>query len=144
MRTVWTKGPDGRSCIHCGLTWDMHVCDGKSSCPTRANGIRYEIDYTVEELAALLRAKDRHIERLEAERVARVIAEIEAKPSILDIMCDHPGCDKPMWSRHHWHAKSASDICPHCHQERCGCDDPASFAGTSAPKSPDPPQGSAQ
>lgn len=30
---VWTKGPDGCHCVNCGLTWDMHICDGKSSCP---------------------------------------------------------------------------------------------------------------
>lgn len=34
-RTVWTKTSDSDPyCIHCGKTWDMHICDGRSSCPT--------------------------------------------------------------------------------------------------------------
>lgn len=34
-RTVWTKTPQSDPyCIHCGKTWDMHLCDGFSSCPT--------------------------------------------------------------------------------------------------------------
>lgn len=34
-RTVWTKTSDSDPyCIHCGRTWDMHICDGRSSCPT--------------------------------------------------------------------------------------------------------------
>jgi hypothetical protein len=33
--TVWTKTSDSDPyCIHCGKTWDMHICDGRSSCPT--------------------------------------------------------------------------------------------------------------
>jgi hypothetical protein len=34
-RTVWTKSTDSDPyCVHCGKTWDMHICDGRSSCPT--------------------------------------------------------------------------------------------------------------
>lgn len=34
-RTVWTKNRDNDPyCVHCGKTWDMHLCDGFSSCPT--------------------------------------------------------------------------------------------------------------
>jgi hypothetical protein len=38
-RTVWTKTSDSDPyCIHCGKTWDMHLCDGRSSCPTANRG----------------------------------------------------------------------------------------------------------
>jgi hypothetical protein len=34
-RTVWTKTSDSDPyCIHCRKTWDMHLCDGFSSCPS--------------------------------------------------------------------------------------------------------------
>lgn len=34
-RTVWTKNSESDPyCVHCGKTWDMHLCDGFSSCPT--------------------------------------------------------------------------------------------------------------
>lgn len=34
--TVWTKTPQSDPyCIHCGKTWDMHLADGRSSCPRR-------------------------------------------------------------------------------------------------------------
>lgn len=30
---VWTKGIDDCHCVNCGLTWDMHLADGRTSCP---------------------------------------------------------------------------------------------------------------
>lgn len=32
--TVWTDNGMAR-CVHCGLSWDMHLCDGRYSCPKR-------------------------------------------------------------------------------------------------------------
>jgi hypothetical protein len=63
--------------------------------PVETSGsLQYEQDYTVAELAALCRTKDRHIARLEAERDARRAGETTVQP---DEKCGNCGDD---YSKH--------------------------------------------
>lgn len=34
-RTTWLRtDPYNPYCLNCGKTWDMHLCDGRTSCPS--------------------------------------------------------------------------------------------------------------
>jgi hypothetical protein len=69
--SAWKKGPDGYHCANCGYTWDMHLCDGNTSCPSPRPLTRYRhsADYMLrDEAGPWVSSFDAQIEieRLEA------------------------------------------------------------------------------